>query len=157
MAADRDFIPLSIAVLTVSDTRDETTDKSGALLAQRLTDCGHRLAEKRIVPERLDPVGAGAHPDDVNAAYPIERHVCEVGKPVVGGNGMSSQGDGQWAGHGANALPDGGVRCTDHQTVHQGTCHPGHHHCGNVAVVEGGTEFESAVQPFDPLGDPVRQ
>lgn len=43
------FHPLRIAVLTVSDTRDEQTDKSGALLAARLTDAGHELAAKKIV------------------------------------------------------------------------------------------------------------
>ena len=49
MAEQREFIPLEVAVLTVSDTRDETTDKSGALLVQRLRAAGHHLAEKRIV------------------------------------------------------------------------------------------------------------
>lgn len=43
------FYPLRIAVLTVSDTRDEQTDKSGALLAQRLQEAGHELAGKAIV------------------------------------------------------------------------------------------------------------
>ena len=51
MSDARAFIPLDVAVLTVSDTRDEDTDKSGALLAQRLQASGHRLAEKRIVPD----------------------------------------------------------------------------------------------------------
>ena len=51
MADAREFIPLNVAVLTVSDTRSEETDKSGALLAQRLEAAGHRLAEKRIVPD----------------------------------------------------------------------------------------------------------
>ena len=51
MADAREFIPLNIAVLTVSDTRTEETDKSGALLVQRLEAAGHRLAEKRIVPD----------------------------------------------------------------------------------------------------------
>ena len=36
-----DFYPLRIAVLTISDSRDETTDKSGALLAERVQDAGH--------------------------------------------------------------------------------------------------------------------
>ena len=45
------FYPLGIAVLTVSDTRTEETDKSGALLAERLTAAGHRLAGKAIVRE----------------------------------------------------------------------------------------------------------
>ena len=48
---EREFLPVSIAVLTVSDSRDEQTDKSGKLLVERLTAAGHRLAEKRIVPD----------------------------------------------------------------------------------------------------------
>jgi len=51
--AKREFIPLSIAILTVSDTRDEQTDRSGALLAQRLIDVGHCLHEKAIVKDDL--------------------------------------------------------------------------------------------------------
>lgn len=45
--------PLSIAVLTVSDTRDETTDASGAALIEMLTSAGHRLAERRIVGDDI--------------------------------------------------------------------------------------------------------
>ncbi|RTR05005.1 molybdenum cofactor biosynthesis protein B [Halomonas nitroreducens] len=45
------MIPLSVAVLTVSDTRTEDTDRSGEALVARLTDAGHRLADKRIVPD----------------------------------------------------------------------------------------------------------
>jgi len=52
----REFIPLSIAVLTVSDTRDEQTDRSGALLVQRLTAAGHRLHEKAIVKDDLQAI-----------------------------------------------------------------------------------------------------
>lgn len=48
---DREFAPLDIAVLTVSDSRNEQTDKSGKLLADRLQAAGHRLAAKRIVPD----------------------------------------------------------------------------------------------------------
>ncbi len=47
------FQPLSIAVLTVSDTRTEETDTSGALLAERVEAAGHRLAERRIVPDDI--------------------------------------------------------------------------------------------------------
>lgn len=47
----RQFIPLSIAVLTVSDTRTEADDTSGQLLVQLLTDAGHSLAAKTIVPD----------------------------------------------------------------------------------------------------------
>ena len=43
-----DFLPLSIAVLTVSDTRTEADDRSGALLAERLQAAGHRLTARCI-------------------------------------------------------------------------------------------------------------
>ena len=43
------FAPLNIAVLTVSDTRNEETDKSGALLVAKLIEAGHTLAEKAII------------------------------------------------------------------------------------------------------------
>lgn len=48
-----EFLPLRLAVLTVSDTRDETTDKSGKLLVERLEEMGHTLAEKRIVTDNI--------------------------------------------------------------------------------------------------------
>ena len=53
MQAEKPFIPLDIAVLTVSDTRTEANDTSGDTLVQRLRDAGHRLAEKRIVPDDI--------------------------------------------------------------------------------------------------------
>jgi molybdenum cofactor biosynthesis protein B len=53
MSPERAFSPLDIAVLTVSDTRTEETDLSGKTLAERLTAAGHRLAEKRIVPDDI--------------------------------------------------------------------------------------------------------
>ncbi|MDX1594188.1 MAG: molybdenum cofactor biosynthesis protein B [Gammaproteobacteria bacterium] len=46
---DRAFLPLDIAVLTVSDSRTEADDKSGKTLVERLTAAGHALAEKAIV------------------------------------------------------------------------------------------------------------
>ena len=51
--AGREFLPVSIAVLTVSDSRDEPSDKSGRLLVERLQQAGHRLAEKLIVPDDI--------------------------------------------------------------------------------------------------------
>jgi molybdenum cofactor biosynthesis protein B len=50
------FHPLRIAVLTVSDSRTESTDKSGALLVERLTAAGHELAGKAIVRDDLDEI-----------------------------------------------------------------------------------------------------
>lgn len=45
----RSFIPVTISVLTVSDSRGEAEDKSGKLLVKRLQEAGHQLAEKAIV------------------------------------------------------------------------------------------------------------
>ena len=49
MSEERSFVPVNIAVLTVSDTRQEADDKSGALLVERLHSAGHQLHEKAIV------------------------------------------------------------------------------------------------------------
>jgi molybdenum cofactor biosynthesis protein B len=50
---EREFKPLIIAVLTVSDTRTDATDKSGDTLVKLLTEAGHTLAEKCIVPDDI--------------------------------------------------------------------------------------------------------
>jgi molybdenum cofactor biosynthesis protein B len=52
------FVPVGIAVLTISDSRDEQHDKSGRLLVERLTRAGHRLAEKLIVPDDVYEIRA---------------------------------------------------------------------------------------------------
>lgn len=53
MKPERAFIPLSIAVLTVSDTRTGDNDLSGKTLVERLAEAGHRAADKRIVPDDI--------------------------------------------------------------------------------------------------------
>ena len=57
-AAEREFIPLGIAVLTISDTRTEDTDKSGRLLVERLSDGGPQRAADapsfRIVGQKVE-------------------------------------------------------------------------------------------------------
>lgn len=58
MSAERDFIPVNIAVLTVSDSRTEADDKSGHTLADRLREAGHHLADKAIVPDNVYQVRA---------------------------------------------------------------------------------------------------
>lgn len=50
---NREFIPLNIAVLTVSDSRTEETDKSGTFLIERLEAAGHRKADKCIEPDDM--------------------------------------------------------------------------------------------------------
>ena len=55
---NRDFIPLSIAVLTISDSRTEADDKSGKLLVTRLEEAGHKLCDKKIVADDVYKIRA---------------------------------------------------------------------------------------------------
>lgn len=83
MSAAREFIPLDIAVLTVSDSRDESSDKSGPLLVRYLTEAGHRLAEKTIVPD-----------DKYRIREVISRWIVDEGLQVVittGGTGVTGR------------------------------------------------------------------
>ena len=62
------FIPLNIAIMTVSDSRTEVDDKSGSILVDRLIKAGHKLVEKKIVADDIYQMRAVvsqwiAHPD----------------------------------------------------------------------------------------------
>ncbi|HET7411270.1 MAG TPA: molybdenum cofactor biosynthesis protein B [Pararhizobium sp.] len=52
----RPFIPVGIAVLTVSDTRTLAEDRSGDVLAARIEEAGHRLAARTIVPDEREAI-----------------------------------------------------------------------------------------------------
>jgi len=80
---EREFRPISIAVLTVSDSRDEATDKSGRLLVERLTKAGHRLAEKLIVPDDVYQIRA------VVSRWIADREVDAV--IATGGTGLTGR------------------------------------------------------------------
>jgi molybdopterin adenylyltransferase len=54
----RGFVPVRIAVLTVSDTRGLDDDRSGAVLVERLEAAGHRLADRAILPDERDAIAA---------------------------------------------------------------------------------------------------
>ncbi|SIT81545.1 molybdenum cofactor biosynthesis protein B [Pontibaca methylaminivorans] len=54
----RPFIPVRIAVLTVSDSRDLAQDRSGQILADRLQAAGHSLADRRIIPDEREEIAA---------------------------------------------------------------------------------------------------
>lgn len=58
MANERHFIPVGIAVLTISDTRTLAEDKSGDTLQQRLTDAGHKLRDRAIAPDNIEAIRA---------------------------------------------------------------------------------------------------
>jgi len=76
-----EFYPLNIAVLTVSDTRDETTDTSGGLLVERATSAGHVVAAKKIVKDEIGAIREA-----------VARWVADAGIDVIlttGGTGFS--------------------------------------------------------------------
>lgn len=80
---EREFRPISIAVLTISDSRDEATDKSGRLLVDRLTKAGHRLAEKLIVPDDIYQIRAA-----------VSRWIADAGVDAIiatGGTGVTGR------------------------------------------------------------------
>jgi len=79
----RPFIPLNIAVLTVSDTRTLEEDRSGTTLAERIEKAGHRLVDRRIIT------------DDVPAIQEIVRAwIADKGVDVIistGGTGFTGR------------------------------------------------------------------
>ncbi len=82
-AGERNFKPVAIAVLTVSDTRTEATDTSGALLASRLVEAGHTLAARAIVPDDIYRIRAT-----------VSAWIAESGVDVVittGGTGITGR------------------------------------------------------------------
>lgn len=54
----KEFIPVRIAILTVSDTREMTTDKSGDTLVGRVEGAGHVVAAREILPDERDEIAA---------------------------------------------------------------------------------------------------
>ena len=58
--ASATLTPVRIAVLTISDTRDEESDTSGHVLVERLTGAGHQLADKAIVRDDIAAKTAAA-------------------------------------------------------------------------------------------------
>ena len=76
-------VALRLAVLTVSDTRDEAQDKSGKLLVDRLEAAGHRLAKKLILPDDIYEIRAA-----------VSRWICDKEVDVVittGGTGLTGR------------------------------------------------------------------
>lgn len=83
MNAKREFIPLNIAVLVVSDSRTEADDVSGKTLVAGLQEAGHQLAEKKIVPDDVYQVRAV-----------VSRWIADSGVQVVistGGTGVTGR------------------------------------------------------------------
>ncbi len=80
---EKSFIPINIAVLTVSDTRTFETDTSGDILAQRIEDAGHTVAERCIVKD-----------DAVELALLIEQWIDDPAIDAIvstGGTGLTGR------------------------------------------------------------------
>jgi molybdenum cofactor biosynthesis protein B len=83
VTAHREFIPIGIAVLTVSDTRTEQDDKSGQLLAARVTEAGHFLRDKKIVPDDVYKIRAAV------SGWSIDENVQAI--ITTGGTGITGR------------------------------------------------------------------
>lgn len=81
--ADQSFVPLNIAVLTVSDTRTAQTDTSGQLLVDRLLAAGHRLAARVLLKDDLYRIRAQV------ASWIAEETVQVV--LITGGTGFTAR------------------------------------------------------------------
>ena len=80
---DREFIPVGIAVLTVSDTRSPGDDRSGDTLVDRLAKAGHRLAARDIVID-----------DRTDIAAKLRDWIADPGIDVIlttGGTGLTGR------------------------------------------------------------------
>ena len=85
MSEDREFVPLNIAVLTLSDTRTEATDTSGKVLVERLEGAGHHLHERRIEPDDIYRIRAAV--SEWIAAAAVDVVVTTGGTGVTGRDG----------------------------------------------------------------------
>lgn len=80
--APRSFVPIRIAVMTVSDTRTEADDTSGDLLASRIADAGHVLAARAL--RRDDPAAIAAQVRDWIADPAIDAIITTGGTGLTG-------------------------------------------------------------------------
>lgn len=85
MNPEKDFIPLTIAVLVVSDSRADADDISGKTLAERATDAGHCVIEKKIVPDNIYQIRATV--SNWIAAENIQVIISTGGTGVTGRDG----------------------------------------------------------------------
>jgi len=83
MSENREFIPLDIALMTISDTRTEADDKSGAVLRRMVGEAGHRIHGQCIVPD-----------DKYRIRAQISAWIADPAVPVVittGGTGLTGR------------------------------------------------------------------
>lgn len=81
----RELIPLQVAILTVSDSRTEATDTSGALLAERVSKAGHRVHERLLVKDDIYAIRAAVSAWIAYTA--VEVIICTGGTGITGRDG----------------------------------------------------------------------
>ena len=79
----REFVPVNICVLTVSDTRQVTNDRSGDILQQRIERTGHKLVDRAIVTDDIDLI------QDKLKAWVVDPNVDVV--ISTGGTGLTGR------------------------------------------------------------------
>lgn len=82
-SATKQLVPLNIAILTVSDTRNEETDSSGAYLKTQVVTEGHQLIEKKILKDELYQIRA------LVANWIASEHIEVV--LITGGTGFAAR------------------------------------------------------------------
>jgi molybdenum cofactor biosynthesis protein B len=83
MSSEKKFIPLNICVLTVSDTRDFSSDTSGQKLQDLLTDAGHRLYQRQLVKDDIYQIRA------VTSAWIVDSQAQVI--LITGGTGFAGR------------------------------------------------------------------
>ncbi|WP_159587320.1 molybdenum cofactor biosynthesis protein B [Chelativorans xinjiangense] len=81
--ADRSFIPVRFAVLTVSDSRTLDDDKSGDTLAERIEAAGHHLIDRAIAPDEIKRIS------DIVSAWCVDSEIDAV--ITTGGTGFTGR------------------------------------------------------------------
>jgi len=83
MSEKKEFLPLNLCVLVVSDSRTDKTDKSGRLLVESLLAAGHKLHEKKIIADDIYQIRA------VISAWCVDEKVDAI--LTTGGTGVTGR------------------------------------------------------------------
>ena len=78
-----DFVPINIAVITISDSRTKENDTSGDTLEQRIADAGHKMIKRIIIPDDVSQIK-----DTLNTMSKEENIDCII---TTGGTGLTGR------------------------------------------------------------------
>ena len=78
-----DFVPINIAVITISDSRTKENDTSGDTLEKRITDAGHKMVKRTIIPDDVSQIK-----DTLDTMSKEENIDCII---TTGGTGLTGR------------------------------------------------------------------